>query len=48
MKTLKVLAKGLNKCVLAQIKNTEVDEVAESTWATTLEEERLGWILARS
>ena len=44
MKTLKVLAKGLNKCVLAQTKNTEVDEVAESTWATTLEEERLGWI----
>ena len=44
VKTLKVLAKGLNKSVLAQIKNTEVDEVAESTWATTLEEERLGWI----
>ena len=44
VKTLKVLAKGLKKSVLAQIKNTEVDEVAESTWATTLEEERLGWI----
>ena len=39
-----MLAKGLNKSVLAQIKNTEVDEVAKSTWATTLEEERLGWI----
>ena len=44
VKTLKVLAKGLNKSILAQIKNTEVDEVAESTWATTLEEEKLGWI----
>ena len=42
--TLKTLAKGLNKSILAQIKNTEVDEVAESTWATTLEEEKLGWI----
>ena len=44
VKTLKVLAKGLNKSILAQIKNTEVDDVAESTWATTLEEEKLGWI----
>ena len=44
VKTLKVLAKGLNKSILAQIKNTEVDEVAESTWATALEEEKLGWI----
>ena len=41
VKTLKVLAKGLNKSVFAQVKNTEV---AESTWATTLEEGRLGWI----
>ena len=44
VKTLKVLAKGLNKSVLAQVKSTEADEVAESTWATTLAEERLGWI----
>ncbi len=42
VKTLKVLEKGLNRSVLAQIKNTEVDEVAESTWA--LKTKRLGWI----
>ena len=41
---MKVVAKGLNKSVLAQVQNTDADEVAESTWATTLEEERLGWI----
>ena len=44
VQTLKVLAKGLNKSAFAQVQNTEVDEVAESTWATTLEGERLGWI----
>ena len=51
VKTLKMLAKGLNKSILAQIKNTEVDDVAESTWATTLEERSLvgfGEILIRN
>ena len=44
VQTLKVLGKGLKKSVLAQVRNAEVDEVAESTWSTTLEEERLGCI----
>ena len=44
VQTLKVLAKGLNKSVLAQVQNTDTDKVVESTWATMLEEERLGWI----
>ena len=44
VQTLKVSAKGLNKSVLLQVQHTESDDVAKSTWTTTLEEERLGWI----
>ena len=35
VQTLKVFAKGLNKSAVAQVRNVEVDEVAESTWSTT-------------
>ena len=41
---MKILAKGLNKSIPSQVQNTGADDVAKSTWATTLEEERLGWI----
>ncbi len=44
VQTLKTLAKGLNKSILSQVQNTESDKVAKSTWATTLDEEKLGWI----
>lgn len=42
--TLKLLAKGLNKSILSQVQSTVKDEISTSTWETTLDEERRGWI----
>ena len=44
VETLKMLAKGLNQSIKAQVAAMEINEVTKSAWETTKEELQKGWL----